>query len=185
MLSYVVVLVLTHAMAQITSSCICTLSTQIFFWEASPINQNMLLHCLHGFFERYHLQTWRISQKTQQMCGVFIGVAVFASLLSLQKSSCCTETTCIPWKSNTLKIPLKKIIVPGDLFFVIGIFHQTLNRTLPTDLTFVSCDRAIIRYSGSVQRFLGYICQGYIHIQYTLLKPPENGWLEDDPFLLG
>lgn len=93
--------------------------TDFFFWKASPINQNMLLHCLHGFFERYHLQTWRMSQKTQQMCGVFIGLAVFES-----KSSCCTETTCIPWKSKTMKIPLKKIIVPGDLFFVIGIFHQ-------------------------------------------------------------
>ena len=119
MLLYVDVLVLTHAIAQNTFSYMCTLSAQIFSWEASPINQNMLLHCLHGFFERYHLQTWRISQKTQQMCGVFIGPSSFWVYPAAAE-----KPHGIPWKSKTMKIPLKKIIVPGDLFFVIGIFHQ-------------------------------------------------------------
>ena len=52
------------------------------------------LHFLHRFLRGITFkQRWRIAQTPQQMCGVFIGVAVFKPLLLLLKSSCCTETT--------------------------------------------------------------------------------------------
>ena len=60
------------------------------------------------------------------------------------------------------------------IYFLLLVFSiKNLNRTLPTDLTFVSCDRAIIRFlGGPVGDFLDISARGiYIYI-YT----PETTW---------